>query len=708
MPARNLVTFVRGWLADARLSLRTIARRPAYAFVVVATITLAVGGVGAVFTLADPILFKPLPFREPDRLYLLSIRGRGPHGGGSYADYRALRAARAIESVGEFEGPILASVIDRDDLDAFMGYLPFEGYVDALGVAPAMGRLFGPDDYRSATAEGAAVTTRSIVITDRMWRSFFAADPAVVGRRIQVREFRAPATYEVIGVLRPDFVFPDLLNRAPDFLAPVRVDGLGNPNLRLTMLVRLALGATPESAAGEIQSLVRGVEQAIPQIKEPRAVTLYPLRPTLVESVRVPILMLLGTTAAILVLATGNLVHLCVTRSRERLREVAVRSALGAERWRVTRLLATEAIILAALGAAGALALGQLLFRAVMAVVPQFGHVYRLVPAGLDARVVGLSLMLSAGIVIVSGVLPAIWASRRDVRGALASTGRSVRGGRRVGDRVLTALQAALAVGVLITSMLLVGSFVRLVNSIDGIDLDGLSTVSLTLPDELAAPSARAQAHLAVQAFVDRVEAETGGRIGLGRGLPGVTLPAAIRRVTDPIDSDDTVIGYPVDATWMSVARLQLVRGRLFTDAEAAAGAPVAVLDERAARFLWPDVDPIGQLVRDHQTRPAGERAVVGVVRAVDVDFGRAPGQGRANGRAFVPLDPLGFSPPWLLWRGPVSDAFVDRLRQAATAVAPGAKVRVTPLEPFERRLGEPRLLARLMASLALLALLLT
>jgi hypothetical protein len=221
-------------------------------------------------------------------------------------------------------------------------------------------------------------------------------------------------------------------------------------------------------------------------------------------------------------------------------------------------------------------------------------------------------------------------------------------------------------------------------------------------------PAARAQAHVAVASFVDRAEAETGQRIGIGRGLPGVTLPGALWRSGDPPESRDTVIAYPVDATWMSVARLQLVRGRLYSDTEANGNAPVAVVDERAARFFWPGADPIGQIVTDRQTRAPFSRSVIGVVRTVDVDFGRAADAGRANGRAFVPLAPDGFSPPWLLWRGPVSGQFVDRLRQAADLAAPGAKVRVTPLEPFERRLGEPRMLAWLMASLGLLALLLT
>ena len=292
-------------------------------------------------------------------------------------------------------------------------------------------------------------------------------------------------------------------------------------------------------------------------------------------------------------------------------------------------------------------------------------------------------------------------AARRD--GLVTTHSTRVRRSRRLGDEFLATLQAALAVAILITATLIVGSFVKLVNSIQGIDLEGLTSIGVALPsDAYRAPEAR---HQFAQSFVARVEAATGQRIAVTRGLPGVTLPSPARRTGDVSTSKDTVIAYPADRPFIYDMRLELLRGRLYSLDESNRNAPVAVLDERAARFFWPEGDALGRTIDDYQTVSALPRQVVGIVRTVDVNFSSDPGHGR---RVRADRSRCGRSGDSFLWRGILTESFRRGAQAAAASVDLRAHVTAAPLMPFERPLGEPRLLARLLGALGLLALLLS
>jgi hypothetical protein len=226
--------------------------------------------------------------------------------------------------------------------------------------------------------------------------------------------------------------------------------------------------------------------------------------------------------------------------------------------------------------------------------------------------------------------------------------------------------------------------------------------VSVELPTEYSRD--RPRVHDLARDFVARLQARTTQRVGVSRGLPGITLPSQIRRSGDPLDSEAAIVAYPADRTFLDMTRLQLARGRLYSDDEADSNALVAVVDERAAAFLWPGEDPLGKTVMDFQSAAPVERAVVGVVREIGLDFKSS----RRNGFAFVPLDPAGGSNEIFVWRGLVTGTFRDAIREVGHDVEPRAVISVRILEPFERPLGEPRLLARLLGSLAVLALVLT
>jgi len=665
--------------------------------------------VTAVFTLADPMLFRPLPYPEPDRIHRASVRGEGTFGGfATYEDYFRAKTATSFASVGDFDGPLSGRVTDDPSARSMMGYAVADGYLDVLGARPARGRLFTREEYDGApdrlSRNEIYTGVRPALITTGMWRSVFGGREDVLGQVVSLKWVGLSQPLQVVGVLGPDFVFPDLLNAAPDFLVPGRIDRsqAANPRAVAGMLVRLRPGVDAAAAEAELRAILAAVERDHAKVPQGRTVRLLPVRDTLFSRVRTPMTLLLVITLSVFVLAAGNLAHLSFARAAERAREVAVRRALGATSLQIVRLLLAESLILGAVGAAAALAVGQTLFALVTSVLPRFGHVYRLMPARLDGRVVAAGLVITALALVVAGLLPALAAARQEINRPLQEATPRAQRGRRWSDRALVGLQAALAVSILATATLLIGSFVRLLNTVQGIDMDGLTSVGVELPVDYFRPINRT--HEFSRDFVSRVTTATGQSLAVSRGLPGVTLPGAVRRSGDDPASKVTVVAYPADRMFLDAVRLQPMRGRLFSQEEATSDAPVAVIDERAVAFFWPGEDGLGKVVIDFQGPVPRDRVVIGIVRAVNLSFRGEEG----TGRAFVPLDPLGRSTDGYYWRGEVTPRMAAAVREAAIALEPRALVGLAPLQPFERSLGEPRLLARLLGTLALLALVVT
>jgi predicted permease len=705
---------LRGWSADLRLAVRGLLAHPTFAIVMVGTLALGVGGVTAVFTLADPMLFRPLPYPDAEQLFELRIAGTGDFARGSHADLRAFRTASAIRAAGVFDDAPPARLAEVPALGVLRGYSVDEGYLTALGIRPAAGRLFTADEYAAAPSDVVPVLTEGdglpppVLVTDQVARALFAEPDVAAGRLMALRRHGVTVPHRIVGVLQSDFVFPNLGSSAPDYLAPLSQEqtGLGHPRGGTTLMVRLAPDASPDAARAEFQALVAQVEREYPEMAEGRVVSLTSIRDVLFARVRPAVWLLLGTVVAVFVLAVSNLAHLSLARGAQRYRELAMRQAIGASRWQLARLLLTETLVVATLGAVGAIALGEALYRSVMAFVPEFGHVYRLMPSGLDLRVAATGVLATAGAVVVMGLLPAATTVRAPSLVSALRDGRGSPRGRRAADRALSAVQTASAMAILVITILLVGSFERLAGTVKGLDLNGLETVSIELPRNplLRTPLDRRRHWEFASEFRRRAQVELGVTLGLAQGVPGISLPVSTRRAEDAPDSENFVIGFPSDATFMQAIRLELVRGRLFTDEEAHGNARVAVLDERAARFFWPGADPIGQFLADFQAEPPVTRRVVGIVETIDTDFGGDP----RTGRAFLPFDPEGFGPRYYVLRGELTPADRDGLARIAGELMPGAIIDTNELRAFERRLGEPKLLARLMLALALLAILLT
>ena len=699
-----------GSASDVKLAFRGMRRSPQYAIVMIGTLALAIGGVAAVFMLADPMLFRALPYRDADRLVRVSVSGKGTFGGFIQTpDFDRIEAAGIFERVMTFDGPVIGRASDlSDDAGSLLGYRVTEGFFDTLGIGAQRGRIFSPAEYAGAQPHTAALKQwqgTPILITDSLWRRLGKRED-IVGQSLALSSAETRVSLPIVGVLRPDFVLPDATNDSPSFLLPGHLDRVveaGRPPSVVDMFARLRSGASAEVVTSQVQAVIDSVAKDDPAVPQARAAKLMDLRTLLFSRVRVALLMLLALTSCVLLLAIGNLTHLSLARYGERTREIAMRRALGASRLRIVRLLLAESTVLAGLAGVAALGLSRVLFNGVMAAVPRLAHIYRLMPAGLSLRVAAVIGLIVASSVIAIGFLPAISVSGRSLFGALQSFGNRLRGRRRRTDGPLTALQAALGASILVATMLLVGSFVRLTNAVTGIDENGLVTANLELPADFR--TRPQDAFALIRDVRDAVQRETGQPIGLEGGIPGFTLPGGLWRSDADAKAPAVAVSFPVDPSAMAAFHLELRQGRWMTEEEGRSNAEVAVIDERTAELIAPGTSALGLALADSQVR--GERTtrrVIGVVRRVDTTFGKAA----AEGVAFTPFDPRRQNYPAVIWRGSSNPRLGAALRDAVRAREPRARIAVSAFVPFERRFGEPRLLASVIGVLGVLALLLT
>jgi putative ABC transport system permease protein len=672
--------------SDFQSALRLVRSKPGFALAVILTIGLGVGAVTAVLTLADPILFRALPFPRADRLFMLKAVDARLHLPDAV---RAEAGHHGFSAVGDFNGPIDIGRIGLAT-DTSISYSVSRGYLGALGVQPVVGRTFRDDEYTTDHRAGVAL------IMFGLWQSAFGGRADIVGQRVTFSGARG-RTYEVIGVLPKAFFFPDAVNEQPALLIPGALDpARTQANVVTYPLVRLRDGVSPGAAIAEMQAIVTNVEREFPAYERDRRVTLVPLRESLFGRVQTPLLMLLAATLSVLLLASVNLSHLVMAWLRARARDTAIRLAIGASRWRIVRQLLIEAFVLFACGGIAALGMAAGLSRLMMAYMPPLLHTYHLVPAMLDWRVAGFSLGLTAAAAIVSALFPAIRASREDLRttlqGSSAADGR--RGVLRSGS-VLVFAQAALGIALLVTGLLIVRSFAALVATPLGFAPEHVRTIGLEFPsgvaeDPAAVPPLQRRVY---DALLPRMP------IALVDGIPGMHLSTAVSRPDLELQRPP-VLAWPVSGTFFDVFGLRLVRGRLFTDAEAFSDAPVAVIDQRAADLLWPGADPIGRSIKELR---GPVRMVVGVVQTIRSDL---LGQRFQRGGAFLPFSRSRFY--IIAYRAERSDPTIAELTSIVGQVVPGTRATSQPLELFERQLGQPRFLALLLGVLAVLAILLT
>jgi predicted permease len=620
-------TFVQ----DLRFALRGLRRAPGFAAIAIATLALGIGANGALFTVVNAVVMRPLPYADADRLVRVTSDFTGLNGidvGMSQPELAEYR-----DRSGLFEGiagvwAINANLTEIDQPERVEVLLASPSYFDVLGVRPQLGRLFGPQD------DGPGIT-EVLVISDALWRRRFGGSREAIGRKLRVDN----DWYTVIGVLPPGFRHPgrSVLTDV-DVWAPTGYVGnpFPNPAQRSNYFItgaiaRLRPGIGVEEARQRLHAMAQELRAAYPNDYPARAAwtpRVIPLANDLVGSVRAPLLILFGAVVLVLLIACANIANLLLARASSRHRELAVRRALGSSRARLVRLLLTESLLLSALGgAAGAIVMGWLL-SLLLAIVP--GTLPRVQEIHVDARVVAFTAAISLLTALVFGALPALHASRADVGDALKEGSRGASGGRGWLRSTLVVVEFALALVLLVGAALLIRSFVRVQQVELGFDPANVLTARLWLPQpnnpDEGRYSSRATGHQARLATYEEI-------LRRAAALPGVTAAGAADAL--PLDGSRSAVVFTAEGTegddrsrvptvqyssatprYFDVMGIRLLRGRTFGSQDDGRAAPVVVVTGSIARLSWPGQDPVGK--RLHLGGPQAKNPWMTVVGVVD------------------------------------------------------------------------------------------
>jgi putative ABC transport system permease protein len=661
-------------LQDLRYAFRTLVRSPAFTATAVLTLALGIGANTVMFSVVNAVLLRPLPFSDPDRLMLVSsVNQRAAVGeirvsALDFADWRS--QAKSFDTMAAFVGTGFTFSGDGEP-ELAIGLNVTADFFKTLGVQPLAGRTFAADEF-------APGHEREIVLGHALWQRRFAGDRGVVGRTLTVNG----KPFTVVGVMPAGFEFPDphyqlwtpLVNASTPDAPPI------NRNSHYLRVVgRLRAGVRPDHAQAEMSTIAKGLAAQYPATDESLDAHVVPLAAQAVSSVKTALLVLLGAVGFVVLIACTNVTNLLLARATGRQREVAIRAALGAGRLRLVRQFLTETIVLYALGASGALMLAAWGLDVLISL--SAGDVPRLKEATVDARVLGVTLLISLGTAIIFGLAPAFHAAKADVIDALKAGGRTAGQGdqRQTLRGALVVAEVALSVVLLVGAGLALRSFVRLVNVDPGFQVDEQLTFTVVM-----LPARYAGAPQMIS-FTRRLAEQLASTPGVERAGATTALPFSGQNIEDGFSveglttagTEQPVAGTRgVTADYFAALGVPLKAGRFFTTADREGSQPVAIVNEAFARKYWPGQPAVGKRLKEGDAASSTPWSVVVGVVADIRHIG--PGQDARPEVDFpyAQLEP-GFMTTWL--RG---ITFVVRGRVPGASLATAARAQVHALDP--------------------------
>jgi putative ABC transport system permease protein len=604
-------------LKDIRYAARVLWKSPGFTAVAVIAVALGVGANTAIFSVVNAVLLKPLPYRDPGQLVLIyhnypKLDLKATVSAPGYAYYRD--NAKSFSDVAAFSS-FSANLTGEGEPERLWGVQATANAFPMLGATPAQGRAFGPDENRVGNDHVA-------VLSDAFWRRRFGGVP-VVGKNVMLNG----EPYTVVGVMPPSFQLGrEFGGQTPDLWVPITFTPEQlDPNTGLTteyleVLARLRPGVTIRQAQAEMDSIAADLRhQYMPDMDAGNwGLLLQPLDEFVVGKVRTALWILLGAVAFVLLIACANVANLMLARSAVRQKEIAVRTALGASRWRVVRQLLTESLLLSLTG--GGLGLLLAMWGIDLLLKLNDNRLPRADEIGLDAHVLLFTLGVSLLTGVVFGLAPAFQTSSVNLHDTLKEGGRSGTAGVRRGVRsALVVVEVFSAVVLLVSAGLLIRSFVALEQVNPGFQPRGLLAMQVSLPPNKYADQ-RARA-----AFDRQVLEQVRALPGVKGAATTTTLPMSGWNQSGSFDIEGrpAVPGQdsPHGSRWMAsddyfqTMQIPLLRGRYF-DARDTADAPgVVIIDDAMARKYWPGEDPLGKRITFEGTQQQPRwREVVGIV----------------------------------------------------------------------------------------------
>ena len=674
---RDMWTFtsLEHFWRDTRYALRTLRGSPAFTLVALLALAIGIGATSAIFSLVEAVAFRGLPYPEPNRLVLLIgnvQRTVVERRGASYPDYLDWRKAKSFTDMAAYDS-LTTTLTAGGEPERIAIETVSAPYFSLLGISPAHGRTFRPDEDQVAGRHPVAV------LSDGLWKRRFGGDPAMVGKTLVL----GPLTYEVVGIMPPGFT--GLTDQAqlwiPFVMGGYPLDNRGTRGFQV--LARLDSNVTIEAATHELAAISRTLEQAYPQTNDKRAVEVSPLGVETFGPLQNALVALMAAVIFVLLIACANVANLLIARSELRQREMAVRAALGAGQARLLRQLVTESLVLTGLGAAAGLALAHFAVRMAVASSPVTFPSF--VRPGLNPAVVAFTIGVSVICGVLLGLAPAAHARVTRLADVLKQSARGMSARSQRMRNALVVAEVSLAVVLLIGAGLMIRT-VRNLTSIDpGFTAEPVLALSVNIPRHPAQPPAAGATPgtpapppplvVAPAQVVDRL-----------RTLPGVT---SVSLASDsPLDGGGSAIFFTAEGDtttdaqtiprayvhrvtpeFFATLQIPLRAGRTFEPGELTAGSSAVIVSEALVRRFWPGQDPIGRRIKVGNAASTNPwLAIVGVV-------------GETNYRA-LPRNPTADPDLYLPWTDRTQLAVVLRAERDPAAQAAAARAAVRGLHP--------------------------
>jgi len=576
-------------LQDLRYGGRALRKTPAVTAVAVLTLALGVGANTAMFSIVNAVLLRPLPYTEPERLLqLYTSMPQFREASVSYPNFLDWRQrSRSFDLMAAYRGETF-NLTGQGTPERLRGRMASAEIFPTLGVRPIVGRTFDADEDRRG---GAPV----VVLTSNFWNTRFGGDPHVVGRAVTLNE----RLYTIVGVVPSD----DVIWRRASVIVPIgqwseplfwnRGVGMGT-----RVLGRLEAGTSLKQAQAELDGIAAALAREYPIEDKDRGIYAVSLRENLTGDVRTPLLVLLGAVGFVLLIACANVANLLLARASSRRRELAIRTALGATRGRVVRQLLTESVLLAVGGGVLGLAVATSLNAAFVARIadqlPRADRVH------LDGTVLGFTALVALGASIVFGLAPAVRGARADVNAALKDGDR----GNTSRQRLLPALVVVeIALGLVLTAS--AGLMIRTMSKLWSVNpgFDPQHVLTFGVAGSPAVHGAPVAVRNGITQTMDRLRAVPGvaGVSVLFGGLAmsgnDSELPYWVEGRPKPVEQTqmDLALFYGIDADYLDVMRIPLLRGRFVSAQDNEKNPCAVVIDEEFAAKAFPNQEPLGQ-----------------------------------------------------------------------------------------------------------------
>jgi putative ABC transport system permease protein len=612
---------------DVLHGIRSLLKRPGFSAIIVLTLAVGIGANTAVFSVVNATLFRRLPFREPQQLVTLweknPERGyeQNPPAAGNYVDWRDQN--RVFAHMAAYAPSRQFNVSTGDQAERYAGATVSASLFEVLGVGALKGRVFNSNDETPGN-------NQVVLISYNFWRKKLPGVSDPQGKSIIVDG--KPCT--IVGVMPEGFQFPGgsgtvlriFTPAAADLWTPLTLDAHEieqRSSHYLNVIARLKPGTTPAQATAEMDAIQQRIAQLYPTFYVGSNVKLVPLDEQVIGTVRRPVLILWGAVGFVLLISCANVANLMLVHATSRKREIAVRTALGATRSRLVRLLLTESLLLSLAGGTAGILLAMWFVRAFATIVPQTFPRHEEIR--VDTVVLMFTFLTSVVTGLAFGLAPALQSLKVDLTHALKAGGRTVaEGGRSLRLRnLLVTAQLSLTLMLLIGAALMVQSFMRLGHVSPGFNPDRLLTMAVSLPLD---NYPRARRPLVFQQLIQRTQT-----------LPGVVSVAAAKHL--PLSGDNMNFAFDIEkrpfpqgespgadcrivtSDYFTTLGIPLIKGRFFKESDTVDAPHVLLINEAMARTFFPNEDPIGQRLQLGINNFSGQIVgVVGDVKHVGLD----------------------------------------------------------------------------------------